>query len=167
MSVLFPLVLLALLMVAAWRDVATRTIPDAISLLLLAIGGSARILQGPLDLAVSLGTALLLFFLLMLAYARNLIGGGDVKIMSALAVSMSPLDSYRFLVATAIAGGLLGLAYLLLSRRLNGLRQTRPSSLLGRVAAIESWRIRRRGPLPYGVAIAAGGTFVLLHSARI
>src|SRR5258708_5369469 len=136
MSVLFPLVLLALLMVAAWRDVATPTIPNAISLLLLAIGGSARILQGPSDLALSLGSALLLFFLLMLAYARGLIGGGDVKIMTALAVGMSPLDSYRFVVATAIAGGLLGIAYLLLSRSLSGLRQTRRVSLLGRVAAI-------------------------------
>jgi prepilin peptidase CpaA len=86
--------------------------------------------------------------------------------MTALAVGMSPFDSYRFVVATAIAGGLLGIAYFLLSRRLNGLRESRRASLLGRVATIESWRIRRRGPLPYGVAIAAGGTFVLLHSAR-
>jgi Flp pilus assembly protein protease CpaA len=33
-----------------------------------------------------------------------------------------------------------------------------------RVAAIERWRIRRRGPVPYGVAIAIGGAFVVLTS---
>jgi prepilin peptidase CpaA len=32
-----------------------------------------------------------------------------------------------------------------------------------RIYGVERWRIRRRGPLPYGVAIAAGGVFTLLH----
>jgi prepilin peptidase CpaA len=166
MAGLFALAALLLLIFAAWRDIATRTIPDTIGLLLLAIGGSARIIQGPSDLALSLGSALLLFLLLMIAYSRDVIGGGDVKIMTAFAVGLSPLDSYRFVVATALAGGTLGIAYLLLSHWLQGTHWPRRISLLGRVAAIESWRIRRRGPLPYGVAIAAGGTFVLLHSGN-
>jgi prepilin peptidase CpaA len=84
--------------------------------------------------------------------------------MTSLAVGLSPLDSYHFVVATAIAGGLLAAAYLLLSPRLRGSYGTKPTSMLGRVFTIEAWRIRRRGPLPYGVAIAAGGAFVLLHS---
>jgi prepilin peptidase CpaA len=84
--------------------------------------------------------------------------------MSALAMGLSPFDCYRFVVATAIAGGILGLAYLLLSRMPRGPHKSGRVSLLGRVAAVESWRICRRGPLPYGVAIAAGGAFVLLHS---
>ena len=158
------LAMLALLMTAAWRDIATRTIPDTVSLLLVATGGLARILEGPSALALSVGAALVLFVLLLIAFARGLLGGGDIKVMSALAIGLSPLDCYRFVVATAIAGGILGLAYLLLSRTPHGLHKTRRVSLLGRVAAVESWRICRRGPLPYGVAIAAGGAFVLLHS---
>ena len=87
-----------------------------LSLLLLATGGLARILEGPSAFALSVATALLLLILLLIAYSRGLIGGGDVKIMTALAVGLSPLDCYRFVVATAIAGGILGIAYLLLSR---------------------------------------------------
>jgi prepilin peptidase CpaA len=163
MLVPFSFLMLGLLIVAAWRDVATRTIPDLIGLLLVATGGLARIIQGPSVLAVSLGSALLLFLLLMIAYSRGLIGGGDVKIMTALAVGLSPFDNYRFVIATAIAGGLLSLAYLLLRRRTQFACLSRRRSFPGRVLTIENWRIRRRGSLPYGVAIAAGGAYALFH----
>jgi prepilin peptidase CpaA len=163
MAVGFALVGSALLMSAAWHDVATRTIPNTIGLLIVISGVLTRFLEGPSAVVLSVGTALLLFILLMLVYSRGLIGGADVKIMTALAVGLSPLDSYRFVVATAVAGGILASVYLVLSPRLRGLHKTKPTSLLYRIAAVESWRIRRRGPLPYGVAIAAGGAFVLLH----
>jgi prepilin peptidase CpaA len=165
MSLLFLVSASALLLVAAWNDVATRLIPDVISLWLLALGVVARLFEGHLaDLAFSVGTALLLLSLLLILFSRGLIGGGDVKMMTALAVGLSPLDCYRFIVATAIAGGLLGIVYLVLSRRLPPMPRARGLSLLNRVANLELRRIRRRGPLPYGVAIAAGGTFVLLHT---
>jgi prepilin peptidase CpaA len=106
---------------------------------------------------------LLLFVLLVVTYSRGFIGGGDVKIMTALAVGLAPLDCYRFVIATMIAGGFLGIGYFFLSRRPAGIRERRRTSVLARVVAVEVWRIRRRGSLPYGVAIAAGGTFVLLH----
>jgi prepilin peptidase CpaA len=168
MSLLFTLSASALLLTAAWNDIATRLIPDAISLCLLAVGAVARLFEDrPSDLAFSAGTALLLFVLLLILHSRGLIGGGDVKIMTALAVGLSPLDCYRFIVATAIAGGLLGITYLVLSRRLPAMHSVRRASLLGRVAILEIRRIRRRGPLPYGVAIAAGGTFVLLHTGGL
>ena len=160
--------MLALLVASAWCDIATRTIPDLIGLLLLALGGFARVLEGPAALALSAATALTLFLLLLAAYSRGLLGGGDIKVITAMAVGLSPLDSYRFVVATAIAGGVLAILYLMLSQRLRARHGAPPSktkrSLLGRVAAIECWRIRRRGSLPYGVAIAAGGAFVLLRS---
>ena len=159
----FALATLVLLMVTAWCDIATRTIPDTLCLLLLVVGGSTRILDGPAAIALSAATAMLLFLLLLLVYSRGLIGGGDTKIMTAMAVGLAPFDIYRFVVATAVAGGVLAVAYFLLSYRVHGNRGSQPLSLLRRVAAIESWRIRRRGSMPYGVAIAAGGAFVLLH----
>jgi prepilin peptidase CpaA len=165
MSLLFLISASALLLTAAWNDIATRLIPDAVSLWLVALGVIARLFEGhPSDLAWSAGTALLLFGFLLTLHARGLIGGGDVKIMTALAVGLSPLDCYRFIVATAIAGGLLGIIYLVLSRRLPPMHRVRGISLLNRVASLELRRIRRRCPLPYAVAIAAGGTFVLLHT---
>ncbi len=157
-------VVLVLLVMAAWRDIATRTIPDTIGLLLLATGGLMRIREGPSALALSAGIALLLFALLLITYARGLLGGGDVKLMTAIAVGLSPFDCYRFVMATAITGGLMGICYLLLSRRLSGRYEPNHTSLLNRVGAIECWRIRRRASLPYGVAIAAGGAFALLRS---
>ena len=166
MSSLFISAALMLLTLAAWRDVATRTIPDTISVMLFVLGVSARLVQGPMDLAVSVGSGLLLFICLMLAYARHLVGGGDVKIMATFSVGLSPLDSYRFVIATAIAGAVLGICYLLLQRVTDLVSLPRPRSVIGRVAAIEFWRIRRHGPLPYGVAIAAGGAFVLLLSGQ-
>jgi prepilin peptidase CpaA len=132
-------------------------------MLLVVIGVLARSPEGPKALAASAGTALLLFLVLLILFSRGLIGGGDVKIMAALSVGLSPSDSYRFVVATAIAGGILAVAYCLLSSKLNGPYRTRRTSFLSRVVAVESWRICRRGPLPYGVAIAAGGAFVLLQ----
>ncbi len=169
----FSLAIVALLMVAAWRDVATRTIPDTISLLLAVTGGLARTIEGSSALAFSAGTALLLFVPLLIAFSRGLLGGGDVKLMTALAVGLAPLDCYRFVVATALVGGLLGISYLLLSHllashllpsgNLQVWRRKNRKSFLGRVAVVESWRIRRRGPLPYGVAIAAAGAFILFH----
>jgi len=121
------------------------------------------VIEGPSALAFSAAAALLLFVPLLVAFSRGIIGGADVKLMTAVAVGLSPLDCYRFVVATALVGGLLGISYLLLSSRLNGRHHPRRTSFLGRVAAVEFRRIRRRGPLPYGVAIAAGGAFVLFY----
>ena len=144
----FSVMTLGLLLVTAWRDVVTRTIPDTIGLVLVATGAIARIVNdGPSALALSIGAALLLFVLLMVVYSRGFIGGGDVKIMTALAVGLSPLDCYRFVIATAIAGGFLSIGYLLLSRRSAGIHARR-TSVLARVVAVEVWRIRRRWSLP-------------------
>ena len=162
MAVPFTLFVLGLLLIAAWHDLATRTIPDTVCLLIAATGILLRAQQGPRALVVSAGAAALLFLLLLFLFARGLIGGGDVKIMTALAIALPPLDSYRFVAATVMAGGVLGIAYLLLSFRPRRPLRPRRVSLLGRIAAIESRRIGRRGPLPYGIAIAAGGVFVLL-----
>ena len=91
-----------------------------------------------------------------------------MKPMTAFAIGLSPLNSYRFVVATAIAGGVLGIVHLVLSRSKRLPQPTSDRSLLQRVMAVEFWRrARRRGSLPYGVATAAGGTFVLLHTGSL
>ena len=71
MSFLFSTTILALLLIAAWRDVATRTIPDAIGLLLVPTGALARVLEGPSAVALSAATAVLLLILLLVAYSRG------------------------------------------------------------------------------------------------
>ena len=108
---------------------------------------------------------MLLFVVLSAAFARGLIGGGDVKIMTALAVGLSPVDAtasslpprsqaafWRSLISCSLpAPHQHDAAHVITWPRL----------------PVEAWRIRRHGPLPYGVAIAAGGAFVLFHPGSL
>jgi prepilin peptidase CpaA len=153
----------ALLLAAAWCDIATRTIPDGISIALAASGLLARALEGLAPAAVSLLVAAGLFAALLPLHARGAFGGGDVKLITALAVGLSPLATMDFLVATVMAGGALGIAYLAL-RRLPHPSPLVPRPLAWRtrrIFAIERRRFSRRGPLPYAVAIAMGGVLTL------
>jgi len=167
MSFVVVPVAIGLLCVAAWRDLATRTIPDGVSIALAAIGLAAQAMAGLQSLLAAAAGALVLGAILLFLHARGYLGGGDVKLATALALGLSPLDTWNMVVATALAGGALALLYIVLPRLLRRGRAARPgraATLLRRFLAVEAWRIRRGGPLPYGVAIAAGGTLVLLQS---
>jgi prepilin peptidase CpaA len=164
LSALLTGLAVALLVVAVWRDVATRIIPDEVSAGIAVIGLLVRLQEGWLALAFSASAALVLFLLLFAAHAGGALGGGDVKLAVAVALGLPPLGTWYFLTATALAGGVLALAYLLLGRLLPPLPVAPRATLLRRVASAEAWRARRGGPLPYGVAIAAGAGTVLLAS---
>ena len=167
MSWTFTLPALFLLFLAAWRDVATRTIPNAACGALAALGVTLRATEGWYALAVSVAAAAVIFLVLLLCHARGLLGGGDVKLLTALALGLPPMASWELIVATSLVGGGLALLYLLM-QRLPARRLTLPvrigANTLQRVLAVESWRIRRRGPMPYGVAIAIGAAIVLLQA---
>ena len=152
---------LGLLAVAAWRDIALRLIPDWISITLALLGAGTRLATGWLDLALSAVTALLIFILLIMAFSRGLLGGGDVKLASALVLWLSPPDCYPFLMVTALAGGFLALVHLML-RGIGPIPALEANG--GRVLRVELRRIRAGWTLPYGVAIMAGGYYVLLRT---
>jgi prepilin peptidase CpaA len=160
---------LGLLGFAAWRDISTRTIPDTVSIALALLGLTLRLTQGLTAVALSLAVAACLFLILLACHARSLIGGGDIKLLTALTLGLPPIESYQLVTATALAGGVLAILYLALSRALAGMR--RPAMTAGRrryvllrIAAVELWRIRRRCALPYGVAIAIGGMLIVVSS---
>jgi prepilin peptidase CpaA len=158
----------ALLLAAAWWDVATRLIPDGISIALAALGLAVRATDGLAALGLSVATAALLFLVLVLLHARGALGGGDVKLASALALGLPPLATLDFLMATALAGGVLALLYVALGAALGRLPLPVPplraqASLPRRILAVEWRRIRRGGPLPYAAAIAIGGTLALVQ----
>lgn len=164
MSLLSVIFAVCLLGAAAGWDIAVRRIPDLISLGLLLLGLAGRAAEGVAALGASFACAALVFMLLTLLHARSLLGGGDVKLAAALAVGLPPLGTYQLIMLTGIFGGLLALLYLLLAQVLPAPRPAGPAAtLLGRIRAAEAWRIRRRGPLPYGVAIAGAGAFLLLR----
>jgi prepilin peptidase CpaA len=159
------LVACALLLLAAWCDIATCTIPDGISICLAALGLLTRASEGLVPAATSLLAAAALFAALVPLHARGAFGGGDIKLITSLAVGLPPLSTVNFLAATVMAGGVLALLYL--SFRC----LPRPSPLAPRprawrpwkVLALERRRFGRRGPLPYAVAIAAGGVLTLIE----
>ena len=112
---------------------------------------------------MSLLVVAVLFAAFLPLHARGAFGGGDIKLITALAVGFAPSTTLDFLLSTVMAGGVLGLLYL--SLRL----LPQPSPLVPRpaawpprrVVALERRRFSRRGPLPYAVAIAAGGILTL------
>ena len=166
MERLAELVILALLAIAAWRDVLTRRVPDWIAAGLALIGLALRLAQGPRSLGLSLAAAGVLFVFLLVIYARQGIGGGDVKLATAMAIGLAPLETGHFVVATTLAGGVVGLVYFAL--RLGPVAMPGPAAarLPARLWAVERWRARRRG-VPYAVAIAAGAAIVLAPSIRL
>ena len=79
-----------LLLYAAWRDIATRLIPDEISVALVLIGLATRLADGWLAVLSSAGVAVLVFAFLLFLAMRGALGGGDVKLAAALSVGLAP-----------------------------------------------------------------------------
>lgn len=151
---------------ACWRDLSARMIPDAISIVLVGLGLAARLSAGGEAALHSLLAASLLFAVLLFCATRGWLGGGDVKLMGAVAVGMSPATVWDFTFFTALAGGMLGVVYLAGPHFAPRLVPPPGAGLMPRLVAVEAWRLRRRGPLPYGFAIAAGALAALAASSH-
>jgi len=144
-----------LLLVAAWQDLRTLHIADAISLAIVAIflvwalsglaAGTVSLSRIGLAVACAVGV----FGVGALAFAASALGGGDVKLLAASSLFAGPALMVDFLMVTALVGGLLGLAIL-------------AGAPIGPVAPAGDGtvRARLRSGLPYGPAIAAGGLWV-------
>jgi prepilin peptidase CpaA len=153
---------ISLLLYGAVTDVAARLIPNAVCLI-LAVLAMFRLPFGDVhQLVLSLVSTTVLFPVLFGFFIRGYIGGGDVKLLTAFAIGLSASQVIELLAATALAGGVLAMVHLLL----RGLPHPAPapvgSSRVRRIYAIERWRNLRRAPLPYGVAIACGGIWIVL-----
>ena len=149
-----------LLVYVAMIDIATRMIRNEICLA-LALLGIAGQLASPMQVAQSLIAATILLLLLLVIYTRGWIGGGDVKLLVALAIGLPLMGVIQLLTITALAGGVLALVHLMM--RILPYPRLAPagSSFVRRVYAIERWRHLRHAPLPYGVAIACGGIWTV------
>lgn len=148
------LAVIAALVAAAITDVATYLIPHrypsavALAFAVYAIGKPAPVwLYGMLAAALLLAVGVLLF-------DRGVLGGGDVKLMTAAALWAGFDQLSLMLFVISIAGGALALAHLSPLRRL---MPARP----GTAPAVDL-RSRLQQPIPFGVAIAIGGVAVAL-----
>lgn len=142
----------ALLIVAALKDVTTYTIPNWISLVLIAAFFPTALLMGlPLEgIGLHLGLGLAALVAGMLMFALGWIGGGDAKVFAATTLWLGWPASATFLMVTAIAGGVLAMT--LLAMR---------SMLIRRYMSTgPTWLSRLAEPgenAPYGLAICIGG----------
>ncbi len=109
-SLLWLLVPIGLVAIATLHDLASREIPDWISLLLLAWGIAAGTLSPTAGAAAgALVGGLIGFALTAPLFWLGGIGGGDVKLIAALGVCLGPGLLLAALFWTAVAGGVLAL----------------------------------------------------------
>ena len=157
-----PFACAALLVTAAATDLAARIIPNRIPALLLALGLVLHVAQGTLVAGLLVAAAVFVFA--FVAWQFGAMGGGDVKLLAATAFCIAPPAALALIVRVAIAGGVLGILYLVARRVVRAPAGPVPrlASLPARVLRAERWRIGRRFPLPYGIAIAVGGLITLI-----
>jgi prepilin peptidase CpaA len=151
---------LVLLGLAALHDVLARTIPNWICAALSAAGLGALCLTPAAS--YRLLAAALLFGGAVLLWRAGWLGGGDAKLLGAVGLLLPPDRVPGAMLAISFAGAALALPYLICRGRIARPEPVRPRGLPARVWRAERFRLRRGGPLPYGVAIAAGAAVGLL-----
>ncbi len=142
MFIYFHIILLILLLWAAWSDLRTRLIPNRIPALVLALFVLAA-LGGTISAPfMHLLVFAVIFTICLGLFAANLMGGGDAKLIPVVALWAGPGHIILFLLAMALGGGAIALFMLIRSRMT--ISSLTPSDVT-------------TGSVPYAVAIAVGG----------
>lgn len=131
------------LLVAAFTDIRRRQIDNWLNAAIALAAPAFWFAMGwhvwP-DIAVQIGVALLTFAILAGLFALRVMGGGDVKLLAALALWIPGKLFLQLLVIMALTGGIL-------------------------TVVLGCWHVMRRQKdklkIPYGVAIAAGGLWII------
>ncbi len=149
-----------LLAAAAARDAASRRVPNGLSVAVAMLGLAVQLGAGGARAALLAGgAALLVLAVLLVPFSRRMVGGGDVKLLVACAAWTGFQRLAIFVLATALAGGLIALA-----AAVGGLRA--PAMATGRAAmpTLDAATLRARlraVRVPYAIAIAAGAVIAL------
>ena len=138
------LALLALaLVIAAFTDLKSRTIGNwltgAVALGAPVFWWASGMSVWP-DIAIQLGVGLVTFAVLAILFAIRAMGGGDVKLLTALALWIEPTFFLQLLVMMALVGGVLTIIF-------------------GAFYMVRGER--EKLAIPYGVAISIAGLWVL------
>lgn len=165
------ILLTVLILVAAIFDIRYRRIPNwlTVSGVVSGVALNSFLYQGLPGLQLSLAGLGVAFGCYLLLYLIRGMGAGDVKLMAAIGAMVGFRDWFGIFLVTAIIGGVVGLALVLIRGRLaktlwnvgfilSELRQGRP-------AYVRNEELDVRSPkalgLPHGAVIAAG-TLVFL-----
>ena len=158
--------ILACLVVAIVTDVTRRIIPNRVVLVVLCCGLGLRSMSGSDALLASVMTAAVMLAVLGLLGANDLLGWGDVKLITAVTFVVPAASVIPLLFAITLAGGLLSCLYLAVRfvlRRATGFSRTsrRDPWRFQSLARLEAARILRDEPMPYALAIVGGVAFRL------
>lgn len=170
-------VTIILLVVAAVSDITRYRIPNSIVYAIVAtfaVGAIFNFAWPAIVWPVLAGVAM--FVLGAGLFALGLFGGGDVKLIAAMALWTSFADLPRFLLIMGAAGGLIGLVLLLKRRRRQpALASSAPppadsaaveaaGAAASETPPSEPPRPTRKSHIPYGVGIAVAGLDFFLIS---
>lgn len=149
----------ALMAYAACSDLLTMTIPNRVSLLLIAGFLGFAVVQGMTLAAVGghLLAGLLVLSCTFGMFVMGWVGGGDAKLAAATAVWFGFGSLLEYSLVASVLGG--GLTLFILHAR---------SHVLPRFAQDWPWLLRlhdSRTGIPYGIALAAAALLVLPHTA--
>jgi prepilin peptidase CpaA len=147
---------ISILAVIAYSDVQTRRIPNALTAV-IAIAGLVRMISArdPLAAAHTFEATAVVFITAFLLFWRGFLGGGDAKLVAAMALLIGYNDLIGFLFLMSLCGGALALAILVQDKF--RLQRWRPPRL-----AVGPGESPAQSTVPYGVAIAAAGVITLI-----
>jgi prepilin peptidase CpaA len=158
-SLTVDLILLATALTLAWAaigDAMTYRIPNILPALVVGGFAATAWFEPASFLVGGLLTSFAVFAVGALLFARRLMGGGDVKLLAATSLWCGPEQLTLFALVTAVTAVTLAL---LMMSPLGRLMPAPPTRLAGGAGAAT------RQPMPFGVAVAAGGLWVLGHYA--
>jgi prepilin peptidase CpaA len=146
-AIAMALAALVCVLAAAVADMRRFEIPDGLSIALLVTAAGYGFFTPGFGWISHIAAPLIMFGIGLLMFSRGWMGGGDIKLLIAIAawtgLSGLPLQ----LVGVALAGG--GLALVLIVVRAGLARNGRDTAHMPRLFQADA-------PLPYAVAIAAG-----------
>jgi prepilin peptidase CpaA len=121
--------------------------------------------------SISLLAGLIMFLVGAGLFALGLFGGGDVKLIAAMALWTGLTDLPRFLLVMTATGGLLGFVWMVRRRRqqmvlANDSAPPGEASTVGTPSIEQSSATTTSNRIPYGVAIAVAGIDFFVTSAH-
>lgn len=152
-SIIAALATIGLLIAAAVSDILRYRIPNyLVYSITIAFAVAIAFNFSWLALGWSLAAALGMFALGCAFFALRLFGGGDVKLITAVALWTGVADLLRFVLLMSAIGGVLGVVWVI--RRRQHQRRVAAEAAANPDAPLAPARTFK---LPYGVAIALAG----------
>ncbi len=146
---------------AAYSDLTSFTLSNRLCLmtaLLYPVYLISRTMTGHglplLDIFISVAIATVILMVCIAFFALGVMGGGDVKLIPAVALWAGPSHILHYLFITAVAGGIIAVIIIVRNR----IKASKYHKSSGNINL--SMAEKKTSAVPYGVGIAIGGLYV-------